>query len=66
MGSKPLRFLIPLPGSDPQALAERIDWWIAPKERAEMGQRYAESVKKYDAKEAIRRMIEMYKNIIAL
>lgn len=55
------------PESDAQALAERIDWWIEhPKERAEMGQRYAESVKKYDAKEANNKMIEMYKDSIAL
>ena len=55
------------PESDAQALAERIDWWIEhPKERAEMGKRYAESVKKYDAKEANSKMVKMYKDSIAL
>ena len=55
------------PESDAKALAERIDWWIEhPQERAEMGQQYAESVKRYDAKEANSRMIEMYRDSIAL
>ena len=55
------------PESDAQVLAERIDWWIEhPEEHAKMGQRYAESIKKYDAKKANSKMIEMYKDSIAL
>ena len=55
------------PESDARALAERIDWWIEhPEERMEMGKRYAESVRRYDAKAANDKMIEMYKDSIAL
>lgn len=53
------------PESDPKALAERIDWWIEhPKEREEMGKRYAESVRKYNAKESTDKLIQMYKDSI--
>lgn len=53
------------PESDARALAERIDWWIEhPEDRTVMGKRYAESVKRYDAKEAISKIIEMYKDSI--
>ena len=54
------------PESDACALAERIDWWIEhPEERTVMGKRYAESVKRYDAKEATKQMIKMYQDSIA-
>ena len=53
------------PESDARALAERIDWWIEhPEERKAMGQRYAESVKRYSAVEATDKMIDMYKESI--
>ncbi len=55
------------PESDARALAERIDWWIEhPEERIAMGKRYAESVRRYDAKAANDKMIAMYKDSIAL
>ena len=51
------------PESDAKALAERIDWWIEhPKEREEMGKRYAESVRKYSAKDSTDQLIQMYKD----
>ena len=41
-------------------LAQRIDWWIEhPEQRAEMGIKYAQSIKRYNAEDAIRQMIEM-------
>lgn len=49
------------PERDARALAERIDWWIEhPEERQLMGERYAESVKKYNAEESTEKIIEMY------
>lgn len=49
------------PVSDSKALAQRIDWWIEhPEQRQQMGRKYAESVKKYDAKISTRDIIKMY------
>ena len=53
------------PERDARALAGRIDWWIEhPEERKAMGPRYAESVRKYNAREATDQMIQMYKDSI--
>lgn len=53
------------PERDARALAERIDWWIEhPAERKAMGSKYAESVKKYNAREATDQIIQMYKDSI--
>lgn len=50
---------------DCKQLAERIDWWIEhPEERKTMSGRYAESVKKYDINDSIRKIINMYKEAL--
>jgi glycosyltransferase involved in cell wall biosynthesis len=54
------------PVSDSRALAERIDWWIEhPEERIEMGKRYVESIRKFNAEDSTRQIIQMYKDSIA-
>ena len=54
------------PASDARALAEKIDWWIEhPEQRIEMGAKYAESIKKFNADNTIQQMIQMYKDSIA-
>lgn len=50
---------------DSRTLAKKIDWWIEhPDERVEMGLKYAQSINKYNAEDAIRQMIQMYENSI--
>ena len=49
------------PCQNPEALAGRIDYWLShPKERWEMGFRYAESMKQYDIKESVKQLIDMF------
>ena len=53
------------PVFDSRALAQRIDWWIEhPEQRIDMGLKYAKSIKKYNADDAISMMIEMYNESI--
>lgn len=53
------------PVGDAKALAERIDWWIEhAEERLEAGRAYAESARKYDIRDSIAAMIEMYSEAI--
>ncbi len=53
------------PVFDSRALAERIDWWIEhPEQRIKMGLKYAESIKKYNADDSIRQMVQMYEDSI--
>ena len=50
---------------DSVELAQRIDWWIEhPQERIEMGPKYAQSIERYNAADAIRQMITMYQDSI--
>ena len=54
------------PAKDPKALAERIDWWIEhPEERIEMGQKYADSARKYSIHNSVNALIEMYREALA-
>ena len=53
------------PKQNTEALAHRIDYWLShPKERWEMGFKYAESMKQYDIKESARQLIEMFDEAI--
>lgn len=53
------------PATDAKALAERIDWWIEhPEDRRKMGKLYAESAKKYNAKESTQQIIKMYEEAL--
>ncbi len=54
------------PAFDARALAEKIDWWIEhPEQRIEMGAKYAESIKRFNADNTIQQMIQMYRDSIA-
>ena len=49
------------PKQNPEALANRIDYWLdRPKERWEMGFKYAESMKQYEIAESARQLIDMF------
>ena len=53
------------PAEDPKALAERIDYWLDhPKERWEMGFKYAESMEQYDIAKTAKRLVEMFEAAI--
>lgn len=53
------------PAKDPQALAERIDYWLDhPKERWEMGFKYAESMKHYEIGKCAKVLIDMFQKAI--
>ena len=53
------------PAHNPQALAERIDYWLAhPEERWEAGKRYAASVKPYNIANSVEKMIAMFRDAL--
>ena len=53
------------PQKDAKVLAERIDYWLShPKERWEMGRRYAASMKQYDIRESSRKLLNMFQYAI--
>lgn len=53
------------PAGNPQALADRIDYWFDhPEERWEMGFRYAESMKQYDIAHCAQVLIDMFRKAI--
>ena len=53
------------PARDPQALAARIDYWFDhPKERWEMGFKYAESMKQYEIANCAKVLIDMFQKAI--
>lgn len=53
------------PQKDPKALAERIDYWLShPRERWEMGFKYAESVKNYDIAGSIDALTAMFEKAV--
>lgn len=55
------------PEKDPEALAERIDWWIEhPEERIAMGQAYADSARSYNIDYSIAQIIQMYNHAMAI
>ena len=53
------------PAQNPEALARRIDYWLShPKERWEMGFRYALSMKQYDIAQSVEQLIAMFHDAI--
>lgn len=53
------------PTKDPKALAKRIDYWLDhPKERWEMGFKYAESMEQYDIAHSVKGLVEMFEAAI--
>lgn len=50
------------PAQNPEALALRIDYWLShPKERWEMGFRYARSMEQYDIARSVEQLIDMFR-----
>ena len=53
------------PAQNPEALAHRIDYWLShPKERWEMGKRYARLMEDYDICNSAQKLIEMFQYTI--
>lgn len=53
------------PEKNPEALAHRIDYWLShPKERWEMGFRYAKSMEAYDIAHSVEKLIQMFQKAI--
>lgn len=53
------------PARNAEALAEKIDYWLAhPKERWEMGFKYAKSMEQYDIAKSVQGLIEMFQKAI--
>lgn len=53
------------PVGNPRELAGRIDWWIEhPEERMAMSAKYIESARKYDIRNSINALIQMYRKAI--
>ena len=55
------------PMKNPEALANRIDYWLAnPEERWEMGHVYAKEIQKYDIRRSVAALLDMFQKAIDL
>ena len=55
------------PEKNPEALANRIDYWLAnPEERWEMGHVYAKEIQKYDIRRSVAALLDMFQKAIDL
>lgn len=55
------------PEKNPEALAQRIDYWLAhPKERWEMGHVYAKEIQKYDIRLSVAALLDMFQKAVDL
>ena len=55
------------PEKNPEALAQRIDYWLAnPEERWEMGHVYAKEIQKYDIRRSVAALLDMFQKAIDL
>ena len=55
------------PEKNPEALANRIDYWLAnPEERWEMGHIYAKEIQKYDIRRSVAALLDMFQKAIDL
>ena len=53
------------PVMNPEALANRIDYWLShPKERWETGQRYVEAMKTYDIRQSVAKLTALFEQAI--
>jgi glycosyltransferase involved in cell wall biosynthesis len=53
------------PEKNPEALAQRIDYWLAnPEERWEMGHIYAKEMEQYDIRRSVEKMVDMFQYAI--
>lgn len=53
------------PVKNPEALANRIDYWLShPKERWETGQRYVEAMKTYDIRQSVAKLTALFEQAI--
>ena len=51
------------PEKNPEALANRIDYWLShPEERWEMGKKYAQSMEQYDIQKSTEHLIQMFRD----
>ena len=53
------------PEQNPEALANRIDYWLShPKERWEMGHKYARHMENYDIRKSMEQLVNMFQKAI--
>lgn len=53
------------PEKNPEALANRIDYWLAnPEERWEMGHIYAKEMEQYDIRRSVEKLVKMFQTAI--
>ena len=53
------------PEKNPEALAQRIDYWLAnPEERWEMGHIYAKEMEQYDIRRSVEKLVDMFQYAI--
>ena len=53
------------PVKNPEALAHRIDYWLShPKERWEMGHKYAQAMKAYDIRQSVKKLMTLFEQAI--
>ena len=53
------------PEKNPEALANRIDYWLShPEQRWEMGKKYAQSMERYDIQKSTEHLIQMFREAI--
>ena len=54
------------PAKDPEALANRIDYWLThPEERWETGQRYAQAIQAYDIRRSVEKLTALFEQALS-
>ena len=54
------------PAKDPEALANRIDYWLThPEERWKTGQRYAQAIQAYDIRRSVEKLIALFEQALS-
>lgn len=53
------------PARNPEALADRIDYWLShPKERWETGQQYVQAIKAYDIRQSVAKLTALFERAV--